>query len=444
MRRLWAVVIVVAGLLGGVSAAPAAAQVAPSLSTPELLDAAVASGAIDRAQADLHLAQAFGDPASLPAEYRSNVPWDGTGHLQELQERLRHHAARTSTRPDPGSTRGDGGQCGDHRDRRRARHLAPAPPAAPPPRPCRTRRPAPTSRRLRHDRRRAHDRRLPRRPSRRAGRPRSTSFGWAAPPVKLVEPAARQPLPRADRHPRRRPLRVRLERRAPTPASSATTRTRRGTTATPWRRAWCSTATTPGSPARRSRRSTPPRPTSSTTRSSTATARSTAPTSPTTSFVEGGATWMEDEVHGRLGRQLQLPAGRRSRQSLGDYDGSPYPYWIVLRGLTERFGDGRRRRRRAASCSASGRPPARARPTTWPALAAALAPRGRHPRRRLPRRRRRRAAFMRTCGGGYASAVLLRGGGRLHRQRRRAPAGARDDRLGRRVVHGIGRGRLRR
>ena len=57
-------------------------------------------------------------------------------------------------------------------------------------------------------------------------------------------------------------------------------------------------------------------------------------------FVEGGATWMEDEVHDAAddNRFYLWPA---FRDSMGDYDDpSPYPYWITFRGFTERYGTG--------------------------------------------------------------------------------------------------------
>ena len=56
-------------------------------------------------------------------------------------------------------------------------------------------------------------------------------------------------------------------------------------------------------------------------------------------FVEGGATWMEDEVHDDAddNQNYLWPV---FRDSMGDYDNSPYPYWITFRGLTERYGTG--------------------------------------------------------------------------------------------------------
>jgi hypothetical protein len=56
-------------------------------------------------------------------------------------------------------------------------------------------------------------------------------------------------------------------------------------------------------------------------------------------FAEGGATWMEDEVHDGAddNHGYLWPT---FADSLGDYDGSPYPYWITFRRLTERYGTG--------------------------------------------------------------------------------------------------------
>ena len=57
-------------------------------------------------------------------------------------------------------------------------------------------------------------------------------------------------------------------------------------------------------------------------------------------FVEGGATWMEDEVHDAAddNHNYLWPV---FADSMGDYDDpSPYPYWITFRGFTERYGTG--------------------------------------------------------------------------------------------------------
>ena len=57
-------------------------------------------------------------------------------------------------------------------------------------------------------------------------------------------------------------------------------------------------------------------------------------------FVEGGATWMEDEVYDSANDNYNYlwPA---FYESMGAYDlDFPYPYWITFRGLTERYGTG--------------------------------------------------------------------------------------------------------
>jgi hypothetical protein len=54
-------------------------------------------------------------------------------------------------------------------------------------------------------------------------------------------------------------------------------------------------------------------------------------------FVEGGATWMEDEVFdGANDNQFYLWPD--FTESMGDYEESPYPYWVVFRAMTERYG----------------------------------------------------------------------------------------------------------
>ena len=60
---------------------------------------------------------------------------------------------------------------------------------------------------------------------------------------------------------------------------------------------------------------------------------------PDNAFVEGGATWMEDEVFDAANDNYNYLWPVFS-DGMGDYDASPYPYWITFRGLTERFGTG--------------------------------------------------------------------------------------------------------
>jgi len=56
-------------------------------------------------------------------------------------------------------------------------------------------------------------------------------------------------------------------------------------------------------------------------------------------LVEGGATWMEDEVYddSNDNHNYLWPS---FTQDMGQYTASPYPYWITYRGLTERYGAG--------------------------------------------------------------------------------------------------------
>lgn len=57
-------------------------------------------------------------------------------------------------------------------------------------------------------------------------------------------------------------------------------------------------------------------------------------------FIEGGASWMEDEVFDNANDNY-FYLWPELNSCMGEYSSSfPYPYWIVLRGLTERFGAG--------------------------------------------------------------------------------------------------------
>jgi hypothetical protein len=58
-------------------------------------------------------------------------------------------------------------------------------------------------------------------------------------------------------------------------------------------------------------------------------------------FVEGGASWMEDEVQDAADDNYHY-LWPDFGQSMGDFDPSDfaYPYWITFRGLTERYGAG--------------------------------------------------------------------------------------------------------
>jgi len=59
------------------------------LSTPELIEDALQQGKISQETADLYLAYALTGAGKLPQDYVSSVPWEGTLYLQKLQNNLR-------------------------------------------------------------------------------------------------------------------------------------------------------------------------------------------------------------------------------------------------------------------------------------------------------------------------------------------------------------------
>jgi hypothetical protein len=65
------------------------------------------------------------------------------------------------------------------------------------------------------------------------------------------------------------------------------------------------------------------------------------PNVPDLNVVEGGATWMEDEVFdgSNDNRHYLWPD---VADDMGDYDASPYGYWVVWRAMLERYGSGQR------------------------------------------------------------------------------------------------------
>jgi hypothetical protein len=62
-------------------------------------------------------------------------------------------------------------------------------------------------------------------------------------------------------------------------------------------------------------------------------------TVPKENFVEGGATWMEDEVFDGANDNYNY-LWPNFADGMANYGASPYPYWITFRGLTERYGTG--------------------------------------------------------------------------------------------------------
>lgn len=78
------------------SAAEPASQLNQTLSTPQLIELAVAQGEIDQGTANLYLAYALVDYGNLPAAYRSEVPWSGTLPLLHLREAVSNMAESES------------------------------------------------------------------------------------------------------------------------------------------------------------------------------------------------------------------------------------------------------------------------------------------------------------------------------------------------------------
>ena len=67
------------------------------LNTPQKIEAARRAGAIEQDQAALFLAYALVDFQKLPEEYRSDVPWDGTLPLLQLRRSLKTNSLRSQT-----------------------------------------------------------------------------------------------------------------------------------------------------------------------------------------------------------------------------------------------------------------------------------------------------------------------------------------------------------
>ena len=77
--------------------APSTNQVAVRLSTPQLLEQALANGEITADEEALYLAYALYEPQSLPARFQSTVGWRGTRYVRELQSYFQNlNAAATS------------------------------------------------------------------------------------------------------------------------------------------------------------------------------------------------------------------------------------------------------------------------------------------------------------------------------------------------------------
>lgn len=92
IRLLVALAVLTAGMaLIGPPDARAAPAPTRGLSTPELLEAAVEAGQINRVTADIYLARAFSSQGlhrEIPAPFQSSVPWHGSIPLMRLQQRV--------------------------------------------------------------------------------------------------------------------------------------------------------------------------------------------------------------------------------------------------------------------------------------------------------------------------------------------------------------------
>ncbi len=328
--RGWAAVgtvaLTVASLVGstGATAAPSPSPDAgvPASTTPELLADAVAGGDLDQATADRYLAHALGDHTKLPARFRSAAAWEGTVPLLRLQERV--------ARMPKGAARLAVEQA-----------LAPAASTAS----CSS-----SSTPLANHSKSPHfyvtydaigggigiDDYLDSLET--SWATEVTTFGWAAPPVKLERPA-----PGNRYHVRVEDLGSGLY------GFVAGKGTHAGFVGdnpnTPWddvdAKASCMVLNEdytafPGTPRQALDATTAHEFNHSIQFGYGALS---GPNVPDDSFVEGGATWMEDEVMDAADDN-QSYLWPKFTDSLGEYNASPYPYWITFRGITERFGTG--------------------------------------------------------------------------------------------------------
>ena len=300
----------------GAAPAPVAAQ-AGELSTPELLNRAVARGRLRRATADRFLAFAFTDHTRVPDRFVSDVPWDGTLPLLDLRQRvarMRQGAARAGIEAalasNPGTCAGESGgpsssssahffveyvniqsglSIGDYTTSLEA-----------------------------------------------AWSVEVTSFGWAAPPLHPSTPGGK--------------YHVVIDILSPGLYGFVTTSgTFAGLAGDNPNTGWtepdayrtCMVLNRdygpfPGTPQQALDATTAHEFNHSIQFGYGAITGSNAPDDV---FIEGGATWMEDEVFDGANDNYNY-LWPDFDTSMGDYGLSPYPYWAVFRALTERFGTG--------------------------------------------------------------------------------------------------------
>lgn len=331
IRRSLVAIALVAGLCAAtlpLLATPAIAD--PALpgeapTTPELIDAAVATGEITEAQGALYLTWAFSAPARVPAQYVSDTPWRGTIPLLELQAELPELGDAPAAVAARAELRGTTFECPG------------------------TAGPLPQQRATKHFYVQYKASALQGLSIGQYATALETSwkteigrFGWAAPPRDPVS------YPAKGRYP------VRVENLGAGLYGYVTgTRFARNNPDTPWNDkdavASCMVINRnfgpfPGSPLDALR----------------ATAAHefnhsiqfgygalTGFGNIASVFVEGLATWMEDEVfdssndsYNYLWPEFDVAMGRYRGAAVDDF---PYPYWVVFRAMAERFGTGERR-----------------------------------------------------------------------------------------------------
>jgi len=308
----------VLALLTSLSVAPAGAapgepaQPGRALSTPELLERAVVRGRLNRATADVYLARALGAHRKLPDRFVSDVPWDGTLPLLRLQERVKRMqrgVARAAIREALNPVSCSGEPAGPDVHESVYFHIH-------------------------------YDDPLPSGPGLTitdygvsldaAWSTEVLGFGWAQPP--LAPSFTKYPVVVAD-------LGTGLY------GFVAATTLVGDNPATPWNDvdAFASCM------ALNEDYSGFPSPPQASLDATTAHELNhsiqfgygalTGPNAADDVFVEGGATWMEDEVFDDANDNY-FYLWPDFTESMGEYPDSPYPYWVVFRALTERYGTG--------------------------------------------------------------------------------------------------------
>lgn len=318
-------------------AAPLAYGLAKGLSTPELIDRARGGGEIDGETALLYLAYALAAPERLPGSYRSNLPWDGTLILLRVHEALPEMA--------PGFERAQ---------IERILQGAGAIPASGPLQPglgtCSfSLAPMPDTAETVHFYVEYNALAVNLGPDgldiddylvslEGAWAKEVDTFGWAAPPVYTPRPA-----PGGKYH-------VRIDALGPALYGFVSSGgTHAGSVGDNPNTAWNEGDASASCMALNQDYSFFPSPPQASLDSTTGHEFNhsiqfgygalSGPNRPDAVFAEGGATWMEDEAYDTADDNYNY-LWPRFHDSMGDYGGSPYAYWITFRGLTERYGAG--------------------------------------------------------------------------------------------------------